>query len=528
MESRGVPARVPTHWIARLRASEPAIVPCALIAVTLCAAMFLLQGRVGLNLQDEAFLWYGAIRTHAGELPLRDFRAYDPGRYFWCAPFLAVFGDGIVVVRAAGWAFASLGLAAGLMVVARAARNVAWLAFAGVVLVAWMSPPWKVYESSLAMLVAWTAVRLIERPTAPRRLAAGFAVGITAFFGRNLGVYAGVALLAVALAACWKTRAPLVRTLVDLAAGTLAGYAPMLLLLAFADGFRAAFADSIAFYARQGALNAELPFPFPWRADLAGRSFLAAAGALSVGSLFAALPVAYATGIVRGITARGENFARWSAPFALACVGAAWFHHASVRSDLPHLAQSIHPFLLGLLVLPGSLPAARANAARIAVAAVLALATTLATVTSLPFVRRALAPADAAYQRVTVRDTELHLSPAEAGQLRGLTAAVAHVRPDEELWVSAQFLGLYPLLGRRAPAWDVYPAWAADEREQDRMLRELAGVRWALIDLRPIGGDRRMRLEVSHPRVWAWLLAEFQRVPLPGAPESTVLLRRKG
>lgn len=512
----------PRALLERVRASEPAFVACALIAALCCATMFALQGHVGLNLQDEAFLWYGAIRTHAGELPLRDFRAYDPGRYFWCAPFLAAFGDGIVVVRAAGWAFASLGLAAGLMVVARATRHVAWLACASVVLVVWMSPPWKLYESSLAMLVAWTAVRLSEAPTAQRRIAAGFVVGIAAFFGRNLGVYAGVAMLAVALVACWKSRAPLVRTLADLAAGTLAGYAPMLALVAFASGYREAFLDSIAFYARQGALNAELPFPFPWRAELAGRTFFAAAGAIAVGTLFLALPIAYALAIARGITARGAAFARWSAPFALACVGAAWFHHASVRSDLPHLAQSVHPFLLLALVAPAS------SALRVAAAAVLALATTFAVGTSLPAVRRALARPDAPYETVLVRGAALHLSPIESTLIRNLTSAVARVRPDEELWVGAQYLGLYPLLGRRAPAWDVYPAWAADDREQDRMLRELSGIRWALIDTRPIGGDRRMRLELSHPRVWAWLLAEFERVPLPGVPETTVLLRRRG
>ena len=165
-------------FLARVRASEPALVACALVAALVCAALFLLQGRLGVNLQDEAFLWYGAIRTHAGELPLRDVRAYDPGRYFWCAGWMAVFGDGLVAVRAAGWAFASLGVAAGLLVVSRATRGIAWIAVAGVVLAVWMSPPWKLFESSLAMLVAWIAVRLVEKPTSGRRLAAGIAVEV--------------------------------------------------------------------------------------------------------------------------------------------------------------------------------------------------------------------------------------------------------------------------------------------------------------------------------------------------------------
>lgn len=521
------------RFLARVRASEPALVACALVAGLVCAALFLLQGRVGVNLQDEAFLWYGAIRTHAGELPLRDFRAYDPGRYFWCAGWMTVFGDGLVAVRAAGWAFASLGVAAGLLVVSRATRGIAWVAVAGIVLAVWMSPPWKLYESSLAMLVAWIAVRLVEKPTSGRRFAAGIAVGLAAFFGRNLGVYAGLGLLAATCFTVWKLRQPLVRSLVELAVGTLAGYAPMLALVAFAHGYREAFFDSIAFYARQGALNAELPFPFPWRADLAGRTVPGALRELAVGTLFLLVPIAYAAALVRGASARAapdhepSTFARWAPIVALACVGAAWFHHASVRSDLPHLAQSIHPFLLAVLSLPAVVPSARVRVARLAAWSTLALATTFAVGTTLPAVRRALAPEP--YARVAVGRDELALAPSDANLVRGLLSAVeAHVRPDEELWVSAQFLGLYPMLGRRAPTWDIYPAWQADEREQDRMLRELAGVRWAILDLRPIGGDARMRLEVSHPRVWRWLVESFDRLPLPGAPDAIVLLKRKG
>ncbi len=514
---------------ARITASEPAFVACAAIAIVTCAAMFLLQGRLGVNLQDEAFAWYGAVRTHAGDVPLRDFRAYDPGRYYWCSAWMSVLGDGLVAVRCAGWAFASIGLTAGLLTVARTLAGVrgrlAWLVLASVVLVAWMAPPWKLYESSLAMLVTWIAVRLIERPSASRRIAAGVAVGMAAFFGRNLGVYAGVALLAVTLVTCWRSRTPFVRSLVDLAAGTLVGYAPMLLLVGFVPGFRDALVDSIAFYARQDALNAELPFPYPWRVDLTGRPFAAAASALVVGTLFLAVPLTYAAVFVRGLIARTRADAD-AALIAIACVGAAWFHHASVRSDLPHMAQSVHPFLLLVLATPALFVEGRSRFARACAWSFLGIVSALGIGTSLPFVQRLLR--GEGYTTVRVGTDELTLPPNQAENVRRLTSIVeANVGPEDELWVSAQLLGLYPMLGRHAPTWDIYPAWQADEVEQDRMLRELANVRWALIDVRPIGRDASMRLDLSHPRVWSWLVAEFERVPLADTPDSLVLLRRK-
>ena len=103
----------------------------------------------------------------------------------------------------------------------------------------------------------------------------------------------------------------------------------------------------------------------------------------------------------------------------------------------------------------------------------------------------------------------------------------AHVRPDQKLWVGAHFIGLYPILGRRSPVWDIYPAWKAKRALQQRMLDELASVDWVLLDLRPIGGDPNMTLPVSHPLVFQVLTNEFERDQVPGAPDSLLLLERK-
>jgi hypothetical protein len=192
------------------------------------------------------------------------------------------------------------------------------------------------------------------------------------------------------------------------------------------------------------------------------------------------------------------------------------------------LTQSIHPFLLAISCLPLVVPAQREVLTRVASWCALALATAFASVPALAVVRRATASAEDGYVATRVGPDELLLAPREAKLLPVLLDAVrAHVGTDEELWVSAQFAGLYPVLGRRAPTWDTYPAWRADEPEQSRMLRELEHVRWALVDVRAIGGDPEMRLELSHPRVWRWLVESFERLPLPGAPDSIVLLRRK-
>jgi len=105
------------------------------------------------------------------------------------------------------------------------------------------------------------------------------------------------------------------------------------------------------------------------------------------------------------------------------------------------------------------------------------------------------------------------------------------VPPSEPLLMVPDLVGLYPLLGRRSPVYDIYPIWPSRGAGDARMLAEMKArnVRWVLF--RDFSVDERpeLRFPETHPEVWRYLTESFRPVePARLAPWRTVLLERRG
>ena len=202
-----------------------------------------------------------------GEVPIRDFMAYDPGRYYWSAAVMSVWGDsGIVPLRG------RRDILPGDWRDFRPIRGCPWIDetslllfcfYRPIMFVMWMSSGSKYHDNSQPLILIAGADVLIEKPTKSRYFFAGLCVGLAAVVGRNHGVYGVAGSAGVMLWLSIKRQtAPGFCMASDGAAGVAVGYLPVIVMLLLVPGFAAAFWESIRFQFEIKATN--LPLPVPW------------------------------------------------------------------------------------------------------------------------------------------------------------------------------------------------------------------------------------------------------------------------
>jgi hypothetical protein len=225
-------------------------------------------------------------------------------------------------------------------------------------------------------------------------------------------------------------------------------------------------------------------------------------------------------------------------------VGAVYTHYTFSRADLAHLGSSFHALLLGLAALAaacagaggGQRLAARPRAARglrwsagTAAGLLIAALTAATALPAQPFYRQLAGGPDLVPCRVAGED--LLLRPRIARLLDwARSEAAARIPPQAPILLAPNLPGLYPVLGRRSPVWDVYPIWPAAGALDDRMLEELRRrhVEWAIFQDSAVDGRDELRFRQTHPETWRYIESNFTLVSALDAqnPWRCALLHR--
>jgi hypothetical protein len=488
----------------------------AIAVVAAIAALFSLEGAVGFNLADEGYLWYGAQRVLSGEVPIRDFDSYDPGRYYWSAAIMGLLGDnGIISLRIAGAIFQSLGLVLAVLVLRRGVprASLTFLVLAGATLLIWMLPRHKVFDVTLAIFLIAALSQLIERPSTGRYFLMGLLVGAVAIFGRNHGVYGAVASLAAMGVLTWQHRgAALVRALPAFSAGVLIGYAPLLIALLVVPNLFEAFwkdASILVNYVlhNDGGTNLALPVPWPWNANVLRGSWIDGVHRVTVGLFFlAVLSFSIAAPGYVLLTRPGRTNSVFA---ACAFLAVPYAHFAFSRADAPHLAQGIFPLLIGIL----AAPCIRSERVRLALGASVLVASVFA---AGPLHSGWGAWRAGNWQSAEVGRDRLLVSPAVAGDLRILADLVdRYAANGRAFMVTPYWPGAYAVFERKAPVFDTYALIPRSPGFQDAEIARIRGANLgfvAVLDTRLDGLDER-RYRKTHPLIFQFIVENFEPAP---------------
>ena len=475
-----------------------------LAALGIVSLAFQLDSHRSFHLWDEGFLWYGAQRVMQGEVPIRDFMAYDPGRYYWSAALMTLKGgDRLINLRIAIAVFQTLGLFIGLRSIvissnARLREVVPLLGLTGATLVLWMAPDYRVFDISVSCILIGTLTALARSPKPNRYFLTGFMVGLAAVFGRNHGVYGLAGSIGVML---WlhmaAKRGPgLLKGGLIFAAGVSLGFLPVLLMMALIPGFAVAFIDSVLDLLRQGATNLPVPVPWPWTVNYAEWAIFDSIRGALVGLFF------IATLIFGPITLIWIWFAKKRyqiSPLLVACASLAlpYAHYAFSRSDVEHLGAGIFPLLFGLIAISASM----STLLRWATLCLLCVASGWVMIQDHP--AYACRPA-AGCVNVEITGSILAIDPGSAGEIDLLRKLAAIYAPGDQTFIAMPFWpGAYAVLGRKAPMWEIYALFPASPEAQRLEIERLKAARpgFAIILDMALDGREALRFRNTHPLI---------------------------
>lgn len=486
------------------------------ISVFVVGLSFIWQGNKGFNLWDEGFLWYGVQRVLQGEVPIRDFMAYDPGRYYCTAALVRLFGDsGIMSLRTAVAIFQALGLFVGLFLIAQSKRpkctsDIIFILLAAVTLTVWMYPRHKLFDTSISIFLVGILACLISKPTPKRYLITGACVGLIAVFGRNHGMYGALSSAGVIVWLCIRNQSNpgFIKAAALWGAGVALGYAPIILMVLLIPGFGEAFWESVRFLVENKATNLPLPVPWPWTVDFAAASISDSArgvlvGLFFIGTLvFAGLSLAWV--VYRDFRSQGAP----PALVASAFLAFPYAQYAFSRADVGHLALGIFPLLVGTLVL----------LFRSAATFKWPLAAGLCA--SSLWVMYVFHPGwycltSKQCVAVEISGSRLEVDPGTANDVALLRKLATEFASNGRSFIATPvWPGAYALLKRKSPMWEIYALFPRSEAFERREIERIkvADPGFVIIYDLPLDGREELRFKNTHPLTQRFIQQNFDPV----------------
>jgi len=497
-----------------------------LLAIGAVMASFLWQGRMGISTGDEGFLWYGAQRVLLGEVPLRDFWSYDPGRYYWVAMVMTLLGDnGIIPLRIAGAIFQAMGLFLGIWLIDRSIlkRNWFFLSVSTLTLLFWMFPWFKQYDIALSIALIGVLSFMIEQPTRQRYFLTGLFIGLIASFSRYQGISGilGNFGVMVYLALKRESGPKLIKGFVIWSVGVLTGYIPTLIMFALVPGYaQALFEDYRVWLFEMKGLTLTMPVPWPWLVPF-GQISLGGGIRWILSGLFFLAPIIYGIcGIAWATRQKLYHKTISSVLVATAFLSLPYAGYVFVNPDISRLGLGLFPFLIGALIILGNM----ASKLKWPLVALLCGATLLVMLPNHP------GWSWKRYVSAEVGGTRLKIYPDSANFFAMLTKLDHEYAPGGRTFIAVpRFTTAFAFLKRKNPMYETSSIFPRNDDFQQAEIERIkaANPGFAIIYDKPAFGSDMLHFSKTHPKIFQYIVDHFDPLPLSDYTDDPAYLLYK-
>jgi hypothetical protein len=494
------------------------ICEAVLLGAAVSLTVFALQWRYGFLWSDEGWLWYISQRTELGQVPLRDVFSYDPGRYYWSALIFKLTGSsGLYQQILADYLFAIIGLAAAYFVMVRAGLARSWriaiLLLLGVMI---GFPRHKIYEQTWSLICVGAIAFVFEAPQRLKRwFVFGVATGLAGFFGRNSGIFFGLAaIIAFVLLSLRRERPSVGRNTGAFCSGILIGYSPMFIMLFAIPGFAPAFFHSLLLTPKWAW---SLKIPFPWHVHLKGLHGMDLVQARAVSWLCLAVPFTYAASLWRAIRRNSQlDSVEWLA-VAASAAGVGFLVHAFYTADFFHIAEGVVPFVIAAGALSAHLWRSGNYRWSLAVFCGMGFLVIASWLPMEPLIQhlRSKAHAPESVQQISIHGKTFEVPAEQAEIMNTVATAFRNCGLHDGGFLAAPYYpGLFAFLNTRAPLWDTYFLWPRSQQAQQEDIDALQRNRTALILLNSqfaLNGRESLKLIQTNPKLVGYIETHYQR-----------------
>ena len=476
------------------------------ICVGVIALILSFNHNAGFNVPDGGYLWYGTLRVLEGKVPIRDFRAYDPGRYYWTALWLKLLGNKLTSIRFASYIWLLIPLTLVLYLLYFAVDSWIIVGIGSILLACWAQPIHKIIDFSIPLVTIFLIQLLLTHPSNTLIFILFLWIGFTWFVGLNHFIYNGMAGFATCLFIYVQHSIPFHSLTINVFGGLAIGLFPMLLFLLIPYTGNTYIKKKIVKIINRRSTNLKIPIPWPHkqvRKNLNGMDNLRQR-LLSVSTIL--LPTWYILTLILFLSL--PDFTKFHFLAASSIVGIFYLNHFYSRSDLAHLYLTGSPMILGILSIQ--------NGNLVSLICLIFLMIYCFILAIHPL-----------YKAIKEEKYNLDRKYLKAGKglvylnsgLHNELTAIIHIiktniLPNESVFITPLLVGIYPLIERESPVYDTFPVYPANLKQQKKMITEIktSDTRLILVQNVSLDGRADLQFQNTHPLVWSFICQNFKRL----------------